>query len=140
MTRREAAKKKRAPGGGRKPINPSQRMVGFSVRIPATMRDELEKAADKRRLRKWNGSDELRRRLQESFDQDRKNYSDPETQALCFLFADLSVNVHRGTPNWRSNPFLFRAFKLAVAKLLDNMPSPAGKVETPLFLKEVLTT
>lgn len=107
----------------------------MSLRMPTDVREELKKAA------KANGrsvTQELLIRLKRSFDEDRKNYRDPATRALCFLFAELADHVHYlGTPDWRSNPFLFRAFKLAVIRLLD-MLEPAGKIEPPLFRKFLL--
>jgi hypothetical protein len=142
MAKRKAPKRKRAPGGGRKSAGDFSHLTAVtSLRMPADMRDELEKAAKARSRetgRRIGLSQELLRRLKESFDQDRKNYRDPATQALCFLFADLAENVHGGTPNWQSDPFLFKSFKLGVARLLDNLPEPAGKVESPLLLRAML--
>ena len=135
MAKRKAPKR-RAPGGGRKPQGEVSRLRSvMSFRMPEEMRDELQKAA------KESGrsvTQELLRRVQESFDQDRKNYRDPATKALCFLFSDLAENVHGGTPDWRSDPFLFRAFKIGVTKLLNNLPEPKGKIEPPRLRKFLL--
>ena len=51
-------------------------------------------------------------------------------RALCFLFSELGVAVHSNIPDWHSNPFLFRAFKIAVAKLLDTL-EPSGDTDRP---------
>ena len=132
--------KRKAPtrraGGGRRsqgPISGLREVMSF--RLPTEMRGELQKAA------KANGNSvtqELLSRLDASFKQDRKNYRDPATNGLCILFSDLAENVHGGTPDWRSDPFLFRAFKIGVPKLLNNLPEPKGKIELPRLRKFVL--
>ena len=125
MAKRKAPKR-RAAGGGRKSQGPvTQLRAVMSIRLPTEMRGELQKAA------KANGNSvtqELLSRLDASFKQDRKNYRDPATKALCFLFSELAERVHAGTPDWRSDPFLFRAFKIGVTKLLNNLPEPKGKI------------
>ena len=93
----------------------------MSLRMPEEMRDELQKAAGESGR---SITQEVLHRLQQSFVQDRKTNRDPATRALCFLFSELAEYVHHGTPDWRSDPFLFRAFKIAIPKLLDNMPEP----------------
>jgi Arc-like DNA binding domain len=129
MTKR----RKRAPGGGRKPKGEtSQLREQLSLRMPTDMRRQLEAA---RRESGRSFTQELLTRLRRSLDEDRKNYRDPATKALCFLFSELADYIHHGTPDWRSDPFLFKSFKLGVAKLLDNLPEPAGKLETPPLLR-----
>jgi Arc-like DNA binding dprotein len=132
----KAAKRKRAPGAGRKPQGEVSGLTSvMSFRMPKEMRGHLERAA------KESGrsvTQETLRRLKWSFDEDRKNYRDPAIKALCFLFAELAESIHHGMPDWRSDPFLFRAFKIGVAKLLDNIPEPAGKIEGPPLLKALL--
>jgi hypothetical protein len=107
----------------------------MSFRLPTETRSDLQKAAKANRR---SITQELLHRLDESFKEDRKNYRDPAAKALCFLFSELAEYVHHGTPDWRSDPFLFRAFKLAVPTLLDNLPEPPGKIETPGLLKSIL--
>ena len=135
MAKRKAPKR-RAAGGGRKSQGPvTQLRAVMSIRLPTEMRGELQKAA------KANGNSvtqELLSRLDASFKQDRKNYRDPATKALCFLFSELAERVHAGTPDWRSDPFLFRAFKIGVTKLLNNLPEPKGKIESPRLRKFLL--
>jgi hypothetical protein len=136
MAEREMPKRRRAPGGGRKPAGPfSELREVMSIRMTTEMRDELGKAA---KANTRSITQELLRRLQWSFDEDRKNYRDPAIKGLCFIFAELADYIHHGTPDWRSDPFLFAAFRLAVPKLLDGLPKPAGKVQTPLLLKAML--
>jgi hypothetical protein len=128
-------RRKRAAGGGAKPRGEVGGLTSvISVRMPKEMRENLKRAA-KRSGRSI--TQELLSRLKESFVQDRKNYRDPATRALCFLISELAENIHKGTPDWRSDPFLFRAFKLAVAQLLDAL-EPTGKIETPLLFKAML--
>jgi hypothetical protein len=106
----------------------------MSFRLPTEMRDELTKAA------KDSGrsvTQELLHRLGQSFKEDRKNYRDPATKGLCILFADLAENVHAGTPDWRSDPFLFKAFTVGAAKLLATL-TPPGKPQTPQLQKFML--
>jgi hypothetical protein len=137
MAKRKA--RRRAPGGGRKPAGDFSHLTAVtSFRMPAEMREQLEKAAkarSKETNRRIGLSQELLRRLAESFDQDRRTWRDPATRALCFLISELAETIGLGQSGWRSDPFLFRAFKVGVAKLLDNIPQPAGKIETPEFLK-----
>jgi hypothetical protein len=126
-------KRKRAPGAGRKPQGEFSRLtVPFSVRMPATMRGELKNAARKRDRKEGQ---ELLRRLQDSFTQDRDRARDPAMRALCFLFSELAEAAHLGVPGWRSNPFLFQAVKIGIGKLLDAL-EPPGEVKAPSQWKE----
>src|SRR5262249_30665631 len=109
----------------------------MSVRMTDAMRKALMKAAkDSDR----SITQELLHRLEGSFVQDRKNERDPASKALCFLFAELAEYVHLGTSDWRSDPFLFKAYKLAVPKLLDGLPEPEGKIATPQLFRIMLDT
>ena len=126
-------KRKRVPGGGRKPQGEfSGLTVPFSVRMPATMRDELKSAARKRGKKEGQ---ELLRRLQDSFTQDRDRARDPAMRALCFLFSELAENAHLGVPGWRLDPFLFRAVKIGIGRLLDAL-EPRGEIKAPSRWKE----
>jgi hypothetical protein len=132
-------KRKRASGGGRKPKGDfSQLTSPLSIRMPAEMRAQLESSAS------GNGrsvSQEVLRRIQESLYQDRDRARDPAMRALCFLIAQLAADVagltdEKGRPlfDWRTDPFFFRAFKLAVAQVLDTL-EPSGEIRPP---KEML--
>ena len=119
-------KRKHAPGQGRKPKGDFSRLtVPFSVRMPATMRNELKKAA---RERGRTEGQELLSRLQGSFNREREKSRDPAMRALCFLFSELAVAVHGNMPepDWRSDPFLFRTIKIGIAKLLNAL-EPKGQ-------------
>jgi hypothetical protein len=61
-------------------------------------------------------------------------------RALCFLIAQMAGQVagltdQKGRPlfHWRTDPFFFRAFKLAVAKLLDAL-EPVGEMRPPQLM------
>jgi hypothetical protein len=140
MARRKVAKRKPA---GRKPKGEFSKLDSpFSVRLPKSMRAELDAAAKKSGRA---AGQELLARLRNSFHRDRDKSRDPALRALCFLIGEMAEGVGCSAgpirPGdlrllWRSNPFLFRAFKLTVAKLLDAL-EPAGEIETPLTAEVV---
>ena len=124
-------KRKRAPGGGRKPSGPFRHSAAqLTVRMPDDMRARLDAAAKKKG---WSLSQELLWRLRVSFEKENyRDRRDPATRALCFLIAETAQRVHIGVlVEWNRNPFLFRAFKLAVAALLDRL-EPAGSAKSPV--------
>jgi len=126
---------KRKPGGGKKPKGDfSQLTSPLSIRMPAEMRHQLEKAA---KARGNSLSQELLRRLQGSFSRDRDKARDPELRALCYLIAELATATTvyidanaRPRFAWRSDRFFFRAFKLAIGHLFDSL-EPAGEIKPP---------
>jgi hypothetical protein len=99
------------------------------------MRKELEAA---RRKSGRSTTQEMLRRLQRSFDADRKNARDPALQAISYLICEVAegvsypfARVAKSLSTWRSNPFLYRAFKLAVGQLLDAL-EPKGAIKRPI--------
>jgi len=132
--------KRRAPGGGRKPKGEFSGVTSpLSIRMPEQMRRQLEAAAH---ARGRSVSQEILRRVQETFRSDRDRARDPAMQALCFLIAQLAGGVAgltdpQGRPafDWRSDRFFFRAFKLAVAKVLDAL-EPSGEIRSPMIMFE----
>ena len=63
-------------------------------------------------------------------------------RALCFLIAQLAGQVagmtdEKGRPlfDWRTDPFFFQAYKLAVAKMLDAL-QPSGEIVPPRMALE----
>ena len=128
--------RKRAPGGGRKPSGPFRHSAAqLTVRMPDDMRARLDAAA---RKKGWSLSQELLWRLRVSFEKENyRDRRDPATRALCFLIAETAQRVHIGVlVEWNRNPFLFRAFKLAVAALLDELePAGSAKSSVPEFSK-----
>jgi hypothetical protein len=128
MAKREMPKRRRAPGGGRKPAGPfSELREVMSIRVTTEMRDNLAKAA---KANNRSVTQELLARLDWSFKEDRKNYRDPAARAFCFLFSELAELVHWNLPNWETNRFLFRAFKFGISKLLGAF-EPGGKIKAP---------
>jgi hypothetical protein len=126
-------KRKRAPGGGRKPSGPfAQNAASLTIRISTDLRAQLETAAKKKGR---SLSQEMQARLWKSLGKDPKDHNDPATRAmraLCFLFSETADKVHFGlVPEWSQNRFLFRAFKLAVEKVLDTI-EPIGEIKSPL--------
>ena len=97
------------------------------------MRGELEAAA---KANGTNISQELLRRLQNSFNRDREKARDRAMQALCFVIAETAQQTAGMTSSleWRTNPFYFRAFKIAVGKLLDAL-EPKGEIEPPIDMQ-----
>jgi hypothetical protein len=124
---------KRAPGGGRKPKGPVPARSQLTVRMPDDLRAELEAAAGHHG---YNLTDEVIGRLRRSFAKERADRRDPAIRALTFLIAKLADNVHLGPvleKQWHRDPFLFRSFKLAVAKLLDLIePAREGELQSPV--------
>jgi hypothetical protein len=125
-----AAKRKRAPGGGRKPKGEFAGLASpLSIRMPAEMRTQLEAAA---RRSGRSLSQELLTRLDGSLNKDRNKAIDPAMRALCFLFSSLAYSVHWNMPSWRSDRFLFGAIKIGIGKLLDAL-EPSGEMKLPDF-------
>jgi hypothetical protein len=121
--------RKRAPGGGRKPKGAAPMRSQVNVRMPDDIRAQLEAAARKRRR---NVSEELLARLRVSFARERELDRKPATRALNYLIsaiADLhaeSAIRYGRLPKrpWTRDPFLFRSFKLTVARLLEVLEPP----------------
>jgi Arc-like DNA binding domain len=126
-------KKQRRPGGGRKAQGELRQLTAtMSVRMPRDLRDQLERA---RQASGRSLSQELLWRAAKSFDRDRGLSRERAMRAFCFLFSELAqviaVNPEL-VPDWRFDPWLFQAFKMAVGKLLDRF-QPAGKMTLPEF-------
>ena len=126
--------RKRAPGGGRKP-SPLTPTAQLTVRMPDDLRGELEAAAHKRGGGRTL-TDEVVARLRSSLSRERDDERDPALRALNFVVSQLAERVSGGSlladrglrseaqKKWRTDPFLFRAFKFAVGKLLDALEPP----------------
>lgn len=134
------ARRKKIRGAGRKPQGEfSQLTSPFSLRMPEDLRKQLEGAAKKSGR---SVSQELLIRLNVSFARERDMERDPAMRALCFLIAEIASQVvgpHKfneetktETPihNWRFEPFFYRAFKLAVGRILDLL-EPMGDISPP---------
>ena len=130
--------RKRAPGGGRKPLGPSAAHP-LTIRMDNDLRHQLERAASKRgRKRAWNLSQEILLRLRVSLNREHEEHPDRALRALCFVISEMARNFFStegrvpeiaGGP-WQRDPFTFTAFKLAVGKLLDGL-QPPGDLRRP---------
>ena len=129
----------RKSGGGRKPTGDFAGLAAnISLRMPTDMRAELERSAAKRRSGEgWSLTQEVLFRLTRSFDRERDERRDPASRALCYLLAEvISAVAHNATgPNWRSDPFAFRAIKLAFGQILDDL-EPKGEIRAPVARKD----
>jgi hypothetical protein len=100
--------------------------------MPDNIRAELEAAAKKRG---WSLTQELLWRLRVSLSKDREDRRDSALRAICFLItlmATRSLHTRRPGKPWYQDPFTFRAFKLAVAKLLEGL-EPRGEISIPFY-------
>jgi hypothetical protein len=128
-----AKRKKAPPGAGRKPQGEFSRLdTPFSLRMPAELREQLDNAA------KDSGrsvSQEMLDRLNKSFGRDRDKGRDPGTRAICFLLAEVvaSIGSCPAGKAWHHDAFQFQAFKIAVAKLLDDIAPKGEAVLNPLL-------
>jgi hypothetical protein len=128
-------KRKRAPGGGRKARSGPTSSLTF--RIPDDLRHQLELEA----TAGATVSERLLWHLRRSFNRKREEERDPALQGLLFLIARLaerlSTAIYRAdeiqskNKLWRTDNFKFRAFKVAVKKLLDALEEPPPKPAIP---------
>jgi hypothetical protein len=126
------AKRKRAPGGGRKPKGDFAGLTSpVCIRMPPALRAQLKTAA---RRSGRSISQEVLSRLDGSLNRERDKATDRPMRAICFLISSLAYSVHWNMPNWRSDPFLFRAIRIGIDKLLDAL-EPAGEMKLPEFWK-----
>ena len=131
-------KRKRAPGGGRKP-KAGNSTSSLTIRIPDDMRERLEVEAT---AKNDSVAGVLLGHLRRSFNREAEREREPAMRALCFLIAETAhqvVGLHvtnedatRDEPqfSWRWSPFFYRAFKLAVGQILDAL-EPKGDIERP---------
>lgn len=143
-----ARRRKRAPGGGRKP-NPNKKVM-FSTRLEPHVMAALKTAAQT-----WPGknvsilterliNDGLRRRDEAE--------RDPSLQALLFFIGQLAEHISGGiyeadkgravekTATWRTDLFKFRAFKVAVGMLLAAIPEPPSTMTDEQRMQAITET
>ena len=150
-------KRKRAPGGGRKPSGPfAKNAAQLTIRMPADMRKQLERSAAYRRNGAgWKLTQEMLYRLQRSFDREQDEKRDPAARALGYLLAEvISFVASTKRPfgelvtrdgdtkffpnsNWRSDPFAFHAIRLAFNLILDAL-QPTGAMRPPRTAEQPL--
>lgn len=122
------AKRKRAPGGGRKPMGDISRLDGppLSIRMPADFRKRLEWSRTRYRPER-SMTQEILSRLERSFLGDRPSI----TRHLCFLIAEIAVQIEaERIKDWNQDAFVFQAFKAGVESLLNKMV-PGGPQKSP---------
>jgi hypothetical protein len=109
--------------------------------MPGDMRDNLEAAAHKRG---WSLTQEVLWRLRASLTRDdHEQHQDRVLRALCFLISEMArkkictgepwyrdAHTEREGGQWHQDPFIFMAFRLAVAKLLEAL-QPPGELRRP---------
>jgi hypothetical protein len=113
---------------GRKPKGAAPRRVQICIRMEGDLHTQLKAAVARKPGRTL--SDELHARLRRSFSREREEQGDPATRALTFLISTLAHYTHMRIPNWHRNPFLFRAFRLAVDRFLATL-EPPGELRPP---------
>ena len=118
--------RKRAPGGGRK-----QSIGGITppltIRLDRDLRAKLDAvvAAKEKDGKKWSVSQELQARLRLSFSKE---------PSFSYLISEIADRTHLQIPiqtGWSADPFLFKAFRLAVSRLLEIL-QPGGEIQSPL--------
>jgi hypothetical protein len=119
-------------GAGRPRSAPLGKTSYFSTRISAETRAWLE--AESRRVGDTLSSTVERLLRFAMMKKDRDDRSD-SIKALCYvigLLAERIPGIYFATPeySWRSNPFMFEAFRAAVSCILDEL-RPPGKVIAP---------
>ena len=102
--------------------------------MPEDLRHQLEKSATKKG---WSLTQELLWRLDSSYKKQRERESvrgHPVVRALGFLISELigRVVMELGK-DWHRDPFIFRAFRLGIGKLLEAL-EPPGDVSGPYQL------
>jgi hypothetical protein len=142
MTNMSTNKKRRAPGGGRKPKGPfAGNTERINVRCTPAIKDRLEIAAAE------NGRSlpqEIQERLERTFAEDTDQGRDPATAGLLWLVELAASQFVRGwdfaagqfigggqkdLPTWRTDPGEFEGFKAAIDRILERL-RPAGDVRT----------
>jgi hypothetical protein len=147
MTKRHGGSR---PGAGRKAKRadaaPSvgAKTANFSTRITPETRAAIEaeaRAAHPPRSVSQMAEFLIRRGLDAKRDAVRNN----ATRAICYLLGELAeivapekLNTENFAFNWRSDPFLFEAFKLSFLRLMDAM-RPAGDAISPVDREPLLT-
>jgi Arc-like DNA binding domain len=121
--------RKRAPGAGRKPKGEFENLTSpFSLRMPPDLRKQVEAAA---RRTGRSMSQEILRRVQNSFHRDRDRSNDPALRAICFLISQIAKHASvLEQRTWRTDPFKFKTFKRGVAVLLSKL-EPSGEMVCP---------
>jgi hypothetical protein len=125
-------KRKRAPGAGRKPNDPSGPGKPFSVRVPEDVLGQLRAKA--RKNPDGSVSEEMIRLLRSGLDRCNRPRG---LRALFLLIETLNRNFEeqphqKDAPlSWQSDPYFFEAFKAAVTHIMDAARPPGEVVQPP---------
>jgi hypothetical protein len=121
--------RKRAAGGGRKAKDKYSRS---STSITVRMRPDLRRTLEMRAASKGHKiSQEVIWRLENSFAEEEREERDRGTRAICFLLSELVKKISFPKPqDWHTDSFLFKAFKIGIAKLLTGI-EPKGETRAP---------
>jgi hypothetical protein len=111
----------------------------LTIRIPDDLRAVLKENVARRRKRrpKWNITEEVLGRLYWSYRKQEEERRDPYMKVLAYLISNVAKYVHVGrglSSEWTRDPFLFRAFKHGVARVLNTL-DPPGEAKPPLDIK-----
>jgi hypothetical protein len=126
---------KRKAGPGRKPAGTIRSKVSnFSTRITAETRVALETEA---RATEQSVSQVAEQLLRLGIRTKRQREQPDALRAFCYLVAELAELICNykqadGKPvfDWRTTPFTFEAFRLAIQKLMDAI-KPSGEIRSP---------
>ena len=122
------AKRKRAKGAGRKPKGEFHGMRNpLSIRITDALREKLDGAC------KGSGrslTQEVTKRLDDSFG--IKAEPDPRLRAITYLIGQVTLYTGK---EWRTNPWMFQAFKAAVSLILERL-APPGELIPPEMVRQ----
>lgn len=95
----------------RKAIRETQNMIQTALWLPRDMHELLKQAGGERGL-----GDEIRRRLQLTFDTGQRQRRDERTNLLLNLIEHLDISLDEP---WSGNRFTCDVFKAAISELLD---------------------
>jgi hypothetical protein len=123
---------KKKSHAGRKPAGPlANNTSQLTIRMPDDLRAELEESANKRG---WSLTQELLWRVRSSYTRQRgEARRSPATRAICFLIANVADRLSLDRPEtsaWYHDPFMYRAFRLAVGHILQAL-EPPGEIKNP---------
>jgi hypothetical protein len=125
--------RKRREGGGRKPAGDIHgKTATFSTRIS----DETRRALDNEAIRSGQSVSQVAEQLLKlGLKAKRDREKDDPMRALAFLIDQLAITVSahpRGglALNWRTNPFIFESFRLAIDGLMKRL-APSGEIQAP---------
>jgi len=113
----------------RKSTRETKNMIQTALWLPREMHEQLKKAGGERGL-----GDEIRRRLQASFDY--QQLGDANTHELLEAIQQIERNLSHDEP-WHVNRFAFEVFKAAINELLslyrpdsESQPGTMSKLQT----------